>query len=138
MRSNSLYVKGTEACAKESIEVCFGTRGCAINVNYALGFVKKDGKILPFADDATMYGAIISDPSVYSCNFDRLITRLRTQININLQKAATLEQRGCLTKALQTSLAVMKSAFAGKLTGNYKNAAEKVDEDNPKDCPVFD
>ena len=138
LKSNALYVKEAAGCTAGSIEVCFGVRGCAINVNYGLGFVKRDGETLAFSDDATMYGAIFSDPKVYKCNFDRLIDRLRTQIDINSQKAAVLEQRGCRTQALQSSLAAMKSVFAGKLLGNYKNVAQEVEDQNPKECPVFD
>lgn len=126
-----------DGCIPGSIEVCFGSRNCEINVNYQLETVKKDGKTLLFSDDALMYAAIFSDSELYNCNFNRLIKRIRTQVDINLEKAKILEGKGCNTRSLQSSLASMAGAFEGRLIGNFKSIAEEVDKRNPKECAVF-
>lgn len=126
-----------DGCIPGSIEVCFGIRSCEINVNYQLETVKKDGKTLLFSDDALMYGAIFSNAELYECNFNRLIQRIKTQIDINLEKAKIMEGKGCNTGGLQSSLMSMAGAFEGKLIGNFKSIAEEVDKRNPKECAVF-
>ena len=107
-------------------------------MNYPPGIVRKGGEGLVFAGDAMMYAAIFSDKAVYQCNFDRLIERLRTQIDMNIAESIKLKERGCDTDALLSSLQLMKSAFKDKLLGNYASVADKVADDNPKECPVFD
>jgi len=126
-----------EGCAGGSIEVCFGSRNCEINVDYRLGIIQKESKTLVFSGDALMYAAIFSDLDLYECNFNRLIQRINTQIDINLHKALVLGQSGCNTNALKSDLSAMKSAFEGRLVGNFANVANEVKLSNPKECPVF-
>lgn len=127
-----------DSCPAGSVEVCFGSRQCAVNVNYPLGIVRKEGEGLVFAGDAMMYAAIFSGKAVYQCNFDRFIERLRTQIDMNIAESIKLKERGCDTDALLSSLQLMKSAFKEKLLGNYVSIANEVADNNPKECPVFD
>ncbi len=136
LQSSVVFTK-EEFCPSGSVEVCFGIRDCEVNVNHPLGIVKKDGKSIVFADDSLMYAAIFSDPETYECNFNRLINRLKTQIDINMQKAVIMKSKGCATSGLQLSLESMKSAFDGRLVGSFKGVANEVDRRNPKECAVF-
>ena len=85
-----------------------------------------------------MYSAIFGTPEQYLCNFDRLIDRVNSQIDLNLDKAKIMESKGCNTAGVQSSLLSMKGAFAGRLIGNFASIAEEVDSRNPKECPIFD
>jgi len=84
----------TEDCSENSINVCFsGT--CDINVNYNQNYVKKEKELLYFVSDSLMYAAIFADPDVYECQLKRLMQRAEQLSLIYLDKAISVNQRGC-------------------------------------------
>jgi len=127
-------------CSEESIVVCFEKRsGCDVYVNYDQGIVRKQGKVLFFAEDALLYGAIFSSAQVYECNVERLMKRLSIQIELNLAAAKKLEEKGCSTGALQSSLNVMKDVVEKRplLFENIKYISDEAKQNNPIECLVF-
>jgi len=97
-----------ENCPIKSINVCFETEQCDVNVNYLRGYVKKGEDFLYFAGvngDATplMYAAIFSDKEVYECQIKRLSMRLKELSSLYFQKENLLLKEGCEDN-LQVSL----------------------------------
>ncbi|MFC1685966.1 hypothetical protein ACFLZZ_03010 [Nanoarchaeota archaeon] len=141
LQSDVIAVEGS--CIPGSKDVCIktshGRRDCSINVFYDLGLVKKDGESIPFIDNSLMYGIILSDPEFYDCNLNRLLRRARTQTEINLDKAKVMEQKGCNTRGLQSSLEKMKTELNREriIIGELKRISEEVEKNNPKECAVF-
>ncbi len=140
LKTNSIFVRDREVCPPESVEVCFGARNCDININYPLGIVRKGDKSLFFAGDAMMYSAIFSGPELYECNSERLVGRIKTQIEINSEKARILKEKGCSTDALLLRLEEMKRIIesGGEISGDLLLASLEAGKENPRECPVFD
>jgi len=84
-----------EDCPDNSIKVCFDLSGCDINVNYNMGYVEKDGKMMYFEGDSLMYASIFTDPEVYECQLKRLMKRTGHLALLYKNKAAFISRKGC-------------------------------------------
>jgi len=141
LKSDKLTVSST-GCPDSSTTVCFGSRQCDINVDYGNGIVEKQNAEIPFAGDALMYAAIFSSPEVYSCNLQRLLSRLDVQSDIYINDCQRLALKGCDNSALEQSINVLKEnlgyVLADPMTiSDLKNAADDVQSKNRIACPVF-
>jgi len=82
-------------CAEDDITVCFFGGDCIINVNIAQHRVEKEGETLYFTDDALMYAALFSDPTLYECQVSRLISRAHTLAEIYYDKSTLVQTKNC-------------------------------------------
>ena len=95
-------------CPEDSINVCFGSGDCEIYVKESQGIVEKDGEVLSFSDDATMYAAIFSSKEVYECQVKRLMMRLEKLADIYREKAIIMDSKGCHS-GIGSELVMLKS-----------------------------
>jgi len=86
-------------CSVDSIDVCFHSSGCDINVNLNSGTVTKNNTKLYYSgigeDDSLMYAAIFSDKTTYECQIKRLMLRLKKINELYREKALFVEKAGC-------------------------------------------
>ena len=133
-----------ENCPKESISVCFGVKKCDINVNYAMNYVEKGEDQMYFSglgEDSTvlMYAAIFSDKTIYECQINRLIMRLKELSAIYADKKMLTESKGCETN-LGGDLAIL-----GKVNlenseglGEIKKIVDRINEKNKeRSCALW-
>ncbi len=122
-----------EECPVESINVCFDASDCDVNVRYNLGKVQKGSEIMYFVEDALMYAAIFSEPSIYECQVDRLMKRADELSTIYNQKESFLSSQGCTSSS---DILQLRNAFKGVQTSedllNIKALAKNVDNENSR------
>jgi len=82
-------------CSKESINVCFGTGSCEINVDYFDKEVRKNSKKMYFESDALMYAAIFSEVENYECQVQRLMQRTAQLAELYKEKENIISNQGC-------------------------------------------
>ncbi|MEJ2267685.1 MAG: hypothetical protein P8X70_01265 [Nanoarchaeota archaeon] len=83
-----------EDCLENDVKICFGSGDCDIKVNYAMGYVEKEGKKVYFETNALMYAAIFSEPEVYECQLKRLMKRVKELAIIYREKADIVSIKG--------------------------------------------
>jgi hypothetical protein len=92
---NQANIKVNE-CEEEHIQVCFGGgKNCDIEVDYRLGQVTKEENKLYFSNDALMYAAIFSSPTIYECELNRTLKKVSKLATIYQEKAMLIADRGC-------------------------------------------
>ncbi len=88
-------------CSSDSVEVCFGSSGCEINVigtcsdcfnRFEEGYVERQGESLEYVD-SLVYAGIFADASNYKCNVDRLLHRTKSASKVLAEKAVLLDVR---------------------------------------------
>jgi hypothetical protein len=121
-------------CADTS--VCYSLPACGGKCGYVGG---------KFWWGDLIYPAIFADETVYQCNLERILERMKTLADIYLNKTAMLE--GCNTGDVSTRLKDLKNAI--ETFEKYKNgntlvslynqiaALEAANEALPKECKVF-
>ncbi|MEX0920165.1 MAG: hypothetical protein WDZ69_01115 [Candidatus Pacearchaeota archaeon] len=125
---------GDEECPAESINVCFGGSSevnCDVNVRYGRSEVQKDSGTMYFAEDALMYAAIFSEPSIYECQVERLMKRADELSTIYNQKESFLSSQGCTSN---NDILQLRNAFREVQTSkdllNIKALVRNVDDEN--------
>lgn len=105
--ANINFTSDVKDCAKNSIEVCFVSSGCDIDVNLNSQSVKKYKQVLYYTgdDNALLYAAIFSDPAIYECQMKRLMKRTSQLAILYEGKSEALSPRGCSTN-MESDLAV--------------------------------
>jgi len=106
------------------------------------GTVVKGEDELYFAS-SLLYGAIFSSPSMYKCNFNRLMERLSLLCEIYDEKAKKiLDCQG--VQAVRTKLNAFKNSIeksdkmtSAKINALYDNSEELEDENTYASCQVF-
>ena len=105
------------------------------------GMVKKGNETLFFAS-SLVYGAIFSSPSIYKCNFNRLMKRLSLLCEIYDEKASLTDCSG--VSAVQTKLKTFKNSIgmtedmtSEKIKKLYDDAEALKDENTYASCQVF-
>ena len=92
LKQKNLFV---EDCPTESIEICFESQECDINVDVYGGEVEKMGETMYFETDALMYAAIFSDKNIYDNQIERLMWRTNELLSLYNTKSALLSTQGC-------------------------------------------
>lgn len=83
-----------EDCPENSIDVCFHSGDCDINVNMLYNTVSKNNEVLFFeGNDALMYAAIFSDSETYDCQLERLMKRTSQLAQIYRDKETFISNR---------------------------------------------
>lgn len=82
-------------CPEESIQVCFDSINCDIDVSYSEGIVEKNNYRVYFKTDALMYAAIFGNQEIYECQVDRLMQRTKSLAQIYKEKSDLLSGKGC-------------------------------------------
>ena len=95
---NPLLNFAVEECPENSINVCFGSALCEINVDYDGKYVKKNSKKMVFESDALMYAAIFSDKENYECQIQRLMQRTSQLAKIYKEKENIILTQNCELK----------------------------------------
>ncbi len=99
-----------EDCPEDSINVCFGSGDCDINVNYNMKYVEKDGERIHFEGDTLMYAAVFADPEIYECQLKRLMKRTGHLALLYEDKASFISQTaGCSSNLNQDLLYLSNS-----------------------------
>ena len=120
-------------CPQNSLEVCFSSDldNCEIQVDYNSKEVRRNGTTLFFDDDALMYAAIFSEPSIYECQVRRLMGRTSELSKIYIDKSNLVSNQGCDS---QTDLFSLKSLAENLRDSedifNVALEAERVKKDN--------
>ena len=93
-------------CSEDTIEVCFGSSSCDVNVygtcmtycksKYDEGYVEKNGERSNFVG-GLLYGAVFGSKEIYGCNVKRLLYRTAKISEVLIEKANLMEGRGCNT-----------------------------------------
>lgn len=83
------------SCPRDSIKVCFNSRGCDINVETASRVVTKAGQSVYYDGDGLMLAAIFSDTLIYECQLKRLMKRAGELGVLYSKKATYIEGSGC-------------------------------------------
>lgn len=97
LQQENLLLEENKSC-EDSIKVCFGSGDCEINVNYNLGYVRKNKETVYFNNDALMYAAIFADADVYECQLKRLMKRTANLALIYNNKANFISRIGCYSE----------------------------------------
>ena len=84
-----------ETCPENSIQVCFNSDDCEINVEYYSGIVRKGEQTFYFETDALMYGAIFSSKGIYECQTGRVMQRLKNLALLYKDKSRFIFSQGC-------------------------------------------
>lgn len=126
-----------ENCPEGSIKVCFGKSNCEVNVDFGKNYVKKGQDIMYFSglgEDFTslMYAAIFSDKSVYECQINRLLMRVKELSKIYLNKEQIIAEKGCDTNLGEdlTKLSDMENLKGSKELENLKEIIDTIEEKN--------
>ncbi len=82
-------------CLEGSVNVCFGSASCEINVDYERKYVKKNGGEVYFEGDALMYAGIFSDAENYECQVQRLMQRTSQLAKLYKEKENIILTKGC-------------------------------------------
>lgn len=130
----------TKNCPADSIKVCFSSsQNCAIDVNYEVGFVKKNSGTFSFSGDALMYAAIFSDKEIYECQLKRLMQRTKNLALLYGDKASLVSKEDCNSNLELAAL----SASANSLKDSrelvmVENIAEEIKQENElADCRLW-
>jgi len=119
-----------EDCPENSIQVCFDSEDCNINVNTGLKRInKKDGRVY-YEGNALMYAGIFSDKETYECQLKRLMKRLGMLCQIYKDKAFTLSKIGCNTNIDLDNLIYYADNFQS--SANLNSLKSFSDEINSK------
>jgi hypothetical protein len=136
-------------CSAGSVEVCFGSGGCDINVYgsclsgcdslYDEGTVEKLGTQVKYVG-SLMYGAIFSDKGVYDCNINRLMYRTAKIAEGFVEKADLMDSRDCSTNLrgdLYAWMGATINATADDLIGNNQ-VSKTMDKRNERElCGIW-
>jgi hypothetical protein len=136
------FTQTSGECPTGYITVC--EKGCNVQIQFLCGgkcgFV---GNKFWWGD--LVYPAIFADETVYQCNLERILERMKTLADIYLNKTTMLE--GCNPDDISTRLKDLKNAV--ETFKKYKNgntlvslynqitALEAANEALPKECKVF-
>jgi hypothetical protein len=97
-----------------------------------------------FATHTLLYAAIFSDPTIYSCNVQRLLRRLSNITDIYLEKAKLLDTRRCDMQKIGDELAELKAksneasrSFNPEFSGITALAGSIESKNKRLECPVF-
>lgn len=135
LNSSKIIVTSTKTECKDYMTVCW-IGICDILVNPD-SVRTKDGKLLRYIDDSTMYAAIFG-PTNYNCNLDRILNRLGNQVDIFTAKADLLSERGCIEIIdLKQELSGLKQAINSRDYGSIKDYSSKIDNKNKISCPLY-
>ena len=99
------FTTDSSYCPNGSITVCFASSGCDIDVSLNSQSVTKDEQTVYYGGDtnALLYGAIFSDPAIYTCQLQRLMERDSELASLYEQKSMELDSKGC-TSGLESDL----------------------------------
>jgi hypothetical protein len=122
-------------CPDKSTKVCFGSKKCEINVNYAGEYVEKNDERMYFSglgEDSTalMYGAIFSNKTVYECQVSRLIMRMKELSIIYKNKEELTAKKGCETNMGADLITLSTSIESPEELSEIKTIADSLDEKN--------
>jgi len=130
-----------DSCPENSIEVCFDSSNCDINVDYSGGSVEKNNYRVYFETDVLMYGAIFSDADVYECQTKRLIKRLQSLASLYKDKSDFIAQKGCSSDMstelinLYNSTSTFEDSFS---LHNLNQLAQDLEDKNDyADCKLY-
>lgn len=111
--SNFQFKDSRNQCNEPSIKVC--RSGCDINVNNRV--VTKTSGTTYYVDDATMYAAIFSDPTIYNCNLKRLGKRIEYQTKVYDEKVASILSRCSDTFGLSSLRTIAGALYSERSSG---------------------
>jgi hypothetical protein len=152
----------SQNCANSSINVCFSSaktrqertkqkcnmtvRGTCTGCNseYEQGYIEKQNKRY-FYTGSLMYGAIVSDYNLYTCNVQRLLYRLSGITGLYIKKGDMMSSRQCYTN-LKPELELFKNATeiaskSGRFDSAFSSiasAAKELDKKNSQEvCEIW-
>jgi hypothetical protein len=136
-------------CSEGSLEVCFGSGNCEINVYgsclngcdslYDEGTVEKPGVQMKYVG-SLMYGAIFSDKGIYDCNVKRLMYRTAKIAEGFVEKTDLMDSRGCGTNLkgdLYMWMGVTINGSVNDLIGNNQLAKTMNKQNDRELCGVW-
>ena len=117
-----------EDCPEDSINVCFGSGDCDINVNYNMKYVEKDGERIHFEGDTLMYAAVFADPEIYECQLKRLMKRTGHLALLYEDKATFISRAGCYSNLNQDLFGLSSSANGLGSSGELSSMSYTVND----------
>lgn len=137
-----------EDCVRNSTVVCFtaggilsGTKSlCSVIVELETKSVEKKGQKL-FYIEPLLYAAIFSEPRLYECTIQRLLSRAAFLASLYEDKSALITSRssGCSSE-LQADLTAYRTIAhngTSRSLALLEEKAKELDAKNPDACPLW-
>ncbi len=128
------------SCARNSTIVCFTSGNeCDVNVDIRSESVNKGGKTLLYYGPL-LYGAIFSDPTIYSCQVERIKKRTAELAQLYAAKASLIGSDNCaagLAIDLQGYAEQIRLSEGGSLRQITFISKDIGDKNEKLGCPLF-